>query len=173
MRVAIGTKNPAKVHAVQDTLIREGHSFVSVSVESGVSPQPFSDMETLEGAKNRAKKALAITDADLSFGLEGGVQESETGLLLCNWGVLLHKDGGEWLASGAKFPLPSYVADRLRQGEELGVVMADVTGNLDIRKKEGAIGIYTGGWVSRKELFAHLVRLLYGQYISSLEPFSH
>ncbi|KHF39669.1 DUF84 family protein [Halalkalibacter okhensis] len=173
MIIAIGTKNPAKVHAVQDSLIREGHTFVCVKAKSGVSPQPFSDLETLEGAKNRARHALAMTDADLAFGLEGGVQETDSGLLLCNWGVLVHKDGAEWIASGAKFPLPDQVAKRLRQGEELGTVMAEVTGDIDTRKKEGAIGIYTGGWVSRKELFAHLVKLLYGQYISSLDQLQH
>jgi inosine/xanthosine triphosphatase len=173
MIVAIGTKNPAKVHAVQDSLIREGHTFISVKAKSGVSGQPFSDNETLEGARNRAKHALAMTGADLAFGLEGGVQETESGLLLCNWGVLSHKEGAEWIASGAKFPLPEQVANRLRQGDELGTVMADVTGDIHTRKKEGAIGIYTGGWVSRKELFAHIVRLLYGQYVTSLVQARH
>ncbi|GAE25798.1 inosine/xanthosine triphosphatase [Halalkalibacter wakoensis JCM 9140] len=173
MLVAIGTRNPAKVHAVQDTLIREKLTFISVKTDSGVSDQPFSDEETLQGARNRAKSALALTNADLSFGLEGGVHETESGLMLCNWGVLVHADGAEWVASGAKFPLPLEISDRLRKGEELGVVMADVTGDLNTRKREGAIGIYTNGWVNRKDLFAHIVKLLYGQYRSSLGDMSH
>jgi inosine/xanthosine triphosphatase len=173
MIVAIGTKNPAKVHAVQDTLIREKFTIVSVKVDSGVSAQPFTDDETLEGARTRAKSALTTTKATLSFGLEGGVQETKSGLLLCNWGVLVHADGGEWIASGAKFPLPLQVAERLRAGEELGDVMASITGDVHTRKKEGAIGIYTADWVTRKELFSHIVKLLYGQYLSTKNSLQH
>ncbi|MFC0473212.1 DUF84 family protein [Halalkalibacter kiskunsagensis] len=173
MLVAIGTKNPAKVHAVQDTLIRERHTIESVKVDSGVSPQPFSDEETLEGARTRANSALITTGATLSFGLEGGVQETKSGLLLCNWGVLVHAGGGEWIASGAKFPLPLQVAQRLREGEELGDVMTDITGDVHTRKKEGAIGFFTADWVSRKELFSHIVKLLYGQYLSTKNHIQH
>ena len=88
-------KNPAKVHAVQDTLIRERLTFVPVKVDSGVAAQPFSDEETLIGATNPAERALAITKASLAFRLEGGVQETKSGLMLCNWGVLAHQDGGD------------------------------------------------------------------------------
>jgi inosine/xanthosine triphosphatase len=173
MIVAIGTKNPAKVHAVQDTLIRERLTFVSVKVDSGVADQPFSDEETLQGALNRAKGALTIANASLAFGLEGGVQETPQGLMLCNWGALIHGDGGEWIAGGAKVPLPEMIVKRLYAGEELATIMADVTGQANVRKKEGAMGVYTAGWVSRKELFSHLVKLLYGQYIASRGEIQH
>ncbi|GAE34188.1 DUF84 family protein [Halalkalibacter akibai] len=167
MLVAIGTKNPAKIHAVQDCLIREKLFFISVKVESGVSAQPFSDEETVLGASNRAKAALEVTNATLAFGLEGGVQETKDGLMLCNWGVLMHVDGGKWIAGGARLPLPEMVVKKLYEGFELADIMASLTGKMDVRKKEGAMGIYTAGWVSRKELFAHIVRLLYGQYSAS------
>ncbi|ARK31760.1 DUF84 family protein [Halalkalibacter krulwichiae] len=173
MIVAIGTKNPAKVHAVQDSLISESITIVPVKVDSGVSEQPFSDEETLEGAINRANAALSITNAELAFGLEGGVQETKHGLMLCNWGALMHVDGGRWIAGGAKLPLPAGVVERLYKGEELASIMADITGEVDTRKKEGAIGIYTSGLVSRKGLFAHIVKLLYGQYLSSRDQTRH
>ncbi|MFC0562017.1 DUF84 family protein [Halalkalibacter alkalisediminis] len=173
MIVAIGTKNPAKVHAVQDTLIRERLTFVPVKIDSGVADQPFSDEETLAGAKNRAEGALVITNATLAFGLEGGVQETKSGLMLCNWGVLAHQDGGKWYAGGAKLPLPDLVVKRLYAGEELADIMASLTGQADIRKKEGAMGIYTAGWVTRKALFSHLVKLLYGQFIASRGDVQH
>lgn len=173
MKVAVGTKNPAKVHAVQDTLIRERVTIVSIKVESNVSDQPFSDEETMTGALNRAKAALKETGATLGFGLEGGVVETEAGLMICNWGALCHADGREWVAGGARFPLPVHVAERLQSGEELGDVMASLTGDEETRKKEGAVGVYTAGWVSRKEMFAHLVKLLYGQYLTSFEQIKH
>ena len=77
MIVAIGTKNPAKFHAVQDTLIRERLTFVPVKVDSGVADQPFSDEETLTGATNRAEGALVITNATLAFGLRGSTRNKE------------------------------------------------------------------------------------------------
>ncbi len=173
MKVAVGTKNPAKVHAVQDTLIHERLTIVSVKVESDVSDQPFSDHETMTGALNRAKAALKETDSTLAFGLEGGVVETEAGLMLCNWGALFHVDGMQWVAGGARFLLPVEVAERLRNGEELGTIMASLTGDDGVRKKEGAVGVYTAGWVNRKEMFAHVVKLLYGQYLVSMEQMKH
>ncbi|NEU29984.1 DUF84 family protein [bacterium LRH843] len=164
MKVAIGTKNPAKVQAVKGTLIREKLRIVSVKVESGVQPQPFSDEETMNGALNRAKAALQIENADLGIGLEGGVVETTVGLMLCNWGAICHKDGRQWLAGGARIPLPAYIAECIQAGEELGAVMERVSGDQEIRKKQGAMGVYTAGWVNRKELFSHIVKLLYGQY---------
>ncbi len=173
MIVAVGTKNPAKVHAVQEALIKERVSVISVDVNSNVSSQPFSEEETLSGALNRARAALSVTEATLSFGLEGGVVETERGLMLCNWGALCHRDGGEWIASGAKIPLPSDVARRLRANEELGDIMKSITNDQDVHKRLGAVGWYTAGWVNRKELFLHIVKLLYGQYVATLKRVNH
>ena len=93
--------------------------------------------------------------------------------MLCNWGVLAHQDGGKWFAGGAKLPLPDMVVRRLYAGEELADIMASLTGQADVRKKEGAMGIYTAGWVTRKELFSHLVKLLYGQFVASRGDLQH
>ncbi len=173
MIIAVGTKNPAKVNAVKETLLRERGTIVSVEVESNVANQPLSEVETMTGALNRARASLAVTDAVLGFGLEGGVVETETGMMLCNWGALCHENGGEWIASGAKIPVPVHVAERLRAGEELGAIMEGISGDEKIRKTAGAIGWYTAGWVNRKEMFIHVVKLLYGQYVASLDQFKH
>lgn len=164
MKIAIGSKNPAKIHAVQDTLIREGFNFVSLDVDSKVSDQPFTDEETILGANNRALAALEETGSLLAIGLEGGVVETSGGMILCSWGVLVHSDGRKWIAGGARIPLPEEIRARLLKGEELGPLMAEYTGKKDIRKNQGAIGVFTGGMVSRKEMFSHIVKLLYGQY---------
>ncbi|MCM3714982.1 DUF84 family protein [Halalkalibacter oceani] len=173
MKVAVGTKNPAKVHAVKDTLIRETIHIASVDVPSNVASQPFSDEETMTGALNRAKAAAEQTGAVLGFGLEGGVVRTVAGLMLCNWGALYHEDGRHWIAGGARLPLPDEVAKRLEQGEELGIIMSSITGDEAVRKKEGAIGIYTSGLVSRKEMFSQIVKLLYGQYLASTTQLKH
>ncbi|WEG16275.1 DUF84 family protein [Alkalihalophilus pseudofirmus] len=173
MKLAIGTKNPAKVHAVMDTLIREPLEFISIDAPSGVSAQPFSEEETLEGAINRAKFALSEAGSKIAVGLEGGVCETPNGIMLCNWGALTDHLGGVWIASGAKIPLPSNVERKLKEGYELGVIMSELMQDPHIRHKEGAVGVFTSGMLTRKEMFSHIVRLLYGQYQFDRPSYSH
>lgn len=163
MKIAIGSTNPAKVQAVQ-RLFSGNYEIISCNVPSGVKNQPFSDEETIRGAIQRAKNALDETDADLAIGLEGGVTESPFGLLLCNWGALLKKmDESPIIAGGARIPLPDHIGERLRKGEELGPVMDEFFHRENIRHREGAIGIFTNGCVTRGDMFAHVVQILKGQ----------
>jgi non-canonical (house-cleaning) NTP pyrophosphatase len=58
MKIIIGSKNPAKNQAVKNAFPEKNVEFVSLDIPSGVSEQPFSDEETITGAKNRAVNAL-------------------------------------------------------------------------------------------------------------------
>jgi inosine/xanthosine triphosphatase len=164
IRAAVGTLNPAKVQAVERILNPEEFHVAAVEVSSGVSPQPFSDEETIQGAVNRAAKALEMAGADIGFGLEGGVTETEYGMFLCNWGALVLPNGESILAGGARILLPEDIARSLKQGTELGVIMEEYTKQKNIRQKEGAMGVLTSGQVTRGEMFSHIVKLLVGQY---------
>lgn len=164
MKIIIGSKNPAKIKAVHAVFQSYQAEFTSLNVSSGVRDQPFSDEETIKGAINRAFAALKEGDGEIGIGLEGGVQETEYGLFLCNWGALVEEGKPPIVAGGARVPLPEAVAVRLLAGEELGPVMDDYTNKEDIRKKEGAVGIFTNGQISRSEMFAHVMKLLVGQY---------
>ncbi|MDQ0208165.1 DUF84 family protein [Alkalicoccobacillus murimartini] len=166
--LAIGTKNPAKVHAVQEPLIRELFEFITVDAPSGVSCQPFSDEETRQGAINRAKAALMEANADLGIGLEGGVSETDSGsLLLCNWGALVDSKGRVWEASGLRIPVPADVSVALSRGQELGTIMDEHKNEEGTNTREGAVGLFTANWVSRKDMFSQIVKALYGQYLLS------
>lgn len=164
MKIIIGTKNPAKIAAVKNAFIEANSEFISLDIPSGVSEQPFSDEETIQGAINRAKGALEEGNGDIGIGLEGGVQESEHGLMICNWGALQANGREPIIAGGARFLLPEEIATRLRSGEELGPVMDDYAKKKNVRKAEGAIGIFTNGEVNRDDMFTHLMKLLIGQY---------
>lgn len=164
MKIVIGSKNPAKISAVQSVFQNDQIEFISVNVPSGVSDQPFSDEETIKGAINRAYSALEAGGGNIGIGLEGGVHETEYGLFLCNWGALAEHGKPPIIAGGARIYLPKEVADRLLKGEELGPVMESFTEKEDVRKKEGAVGIFTNGQISRSEMFTHVVKLLAGQY---------
>ncbi|MBT2656970.1 DUF84 family protein [Bacillus sp. ISL-18] len=164
MRIVIGSKNPAKITAVQNSFRQEDIEFISIDIPSGVNDQPFSDEETIQGAVNRAVGALNQGNGDIGIGLEGGVQETSHGLLLCNWGALAVSGREPVIAGGARFLLPEEVAARLRAGEELGPVMDDYAKKNNVRKHEGAVGIFTNGLVNRIDMFTHVTSLLVGQF---------
>ncbi|MBM7649658.1 inosine/xanthosine triphosphatase [Bacillus ectoiniformans] len=168
MKIIIGSKNQPKMQAVISGFQRTGieTEVISCSVPSGVSEQPFSDEETITGAVNRAKRALDLENGDLGVGLEGGVVKTPHGLFLCNWGALFEKEKPPIIAGGARILLPDEVAELLLQGEELGPVMDRYTKRQQIRQKEGAIGVFTNGLVTREEMFTHVVHLLAGQWLT-------
>ncbi|WP_285765876.1 DUF84 family protein [Peribacillus sp. SI8-4] len=161
MKIAVGSKNPAKIQAVLD--VYEEAEIISLQVASGVSDQPFSDEETMEGAVTRARNCLVHSDADIGIGLEGGVVNMKQGMFLCNWGAMATRDGSVFVAGGARVPLPEMVAEQLLHGEELGPVMDAFTMQANVSKKEGAIGVFTNEWITRSDMFLHIMRMLAGQ----------
>ena len=164
MRIAVGSKNPAKINAVKAAFIDGSIEIVSVDAESGVSDQPMSDEETIKGAVNRAIQAAERAEADIGIGLEGGVQQTPYGLMLCNWGALAVEGMEPIIAGGARIPLPEEIASQLLIGAELGPVMDEYAKKQNVRKNEGAVGIFTNGQVNRSEMFTHVMKLLAGQY---------
>lgn len=164
MNIIIGSKNPAKIQAVQNVFKDQAHKVISMDIPSGVSEQPFSDEETICGAKTRALNALEKGNGDIGIGLEGGVQETSLGLMLCNWGALAVNGMEPIIAGGARLLLPEEISARLRAGGELGPVMDDYANKENVSKNEGAIGIFTNGFVNRDEMFVHIINLLVGQF---------
>lgn len=162
MKIIIGSKNPTKIQAVAEVFPEA--MVVPLDVKSGVSAQPFSDEETKRGAINRAKRCMESTPGSVGFGLEGGVMYIENQLYLCNWGALVTPDGQIFTGSGARIVLPWEVETGLKDGTELGDLMDAYARKQEVRKNEGAIGIFTNNLISRKEMFAHVVKLLRGQW---------
>ncbi|MGG7621055.1 DUF84 family protein [Bacillus coreaensis] len=164
MHVAVGSKNQTKVKAVEEAFKGYDAKVKGMDVASGVSEQPFSDEETIQGAINRAQAALEISGAEIGIGLEGGVQQTKFGMMLCNWGALAQHGTPPIISGGARILLPKEIEHRLLVGEELGPIMDDFMDKVNIRSKEGAIGILTNGLIPRKEMFLHVSSLLVGQY---------
>lgn len=162
MNVVIGSKNPAKIAAVKDVFTEA--AVTARDAPSLVSDQPFSDVETRQGAVNRASHSLKVASAAIGIGLEGGVMYVDDELYLCNWGALITRDKAIFTASGARILLPAGIECELKKEIELGDVMDAHARRRDVRKKEGAIGIFTNDHISRKEMFVHVVRMLRGQW---------
>lgn len=162
LKIYVGSKNPTKVDSVKRVFPEA--EVVGMEVESKVAAQPFSDEETLEGAVNRARECASHHKSKMGIGLEGGVMEIEDDLYLCNWGALVDEKENVYSASGARIRLPDEVKAGLEKGKELGDVMDEYADKHDVRKNEGAIGIFTNGLIHREDMFTHVVQLLKGQW---------
>lgn len=157
----LGSLNKVKLEATQEVL--NNYEVVGIAVSSGVSSQPLSDKETILGAINRAKN---LPKDGLRIGLEAGVQMQNEILFLVNWGVLIDEADHIYYAGGTRIPLDEFVKEGIfAHKKELADVMDEYLHTKDIRTKEGAIGYFTNSLVKRKDIFVHIVKLLYGQYL--------
>ncbi len=157
-RVAVGTANPVKIQATQKVI----HTYwphaeiISVPVSSGVPDQPWGIKETIQGARQRAEAALHLIQADLGVGLEGGVEEipEAGGIFLSGWAAVITRDGRISYGSGGRVLLPPVLVTALRQGQELGVAMDQLSGQQNTKHTVGSVGILTHGFVTRESQFA-------------------
>lgn len=166
MNFMIGSTNHAKVQATKKVLAVHfpTATMMSVETDSGVANQPFGDEETRLGAINRALRMHSLQKDTIGIGLEGGVRMLDGKLYICNWGALTLPDGKRFTADGAQIPLPEEIALEIQQGKELGPVIDEYFNMLGLRQKEGAMGMFTAGAVTRVDLFTHILHLLIGQF---------
>jgi inosine/xanthosine triphosphatase len=158
--VAVGSMNPVKIGAARAVIERLApHVRVDgIAAASGVPDQPWSDEETIRGALARARAARAALDADWGIGIEGGVIDAGDGAVrTCAWAAVVDRDGGEGVGGSLSLELPRRVAELVRGGMELGHAMDAVTGEHDVKRGAGAVGILTRGLVSRQAAYETLV----------------
>jgi inosine/xanthosine triphosphatase len=174
MTIFVGSENPVKLKAVETAVLSrwpEAH-IQGFEVESGVNSQPYSDQETREGSENRARNALQLglslskdtaKDPVIGIGLEGGVFEFGDEMWSTVWiSVIDAKTQQIFSANGARFCLPNWLAEKIREGEDMGPVMMKMVGRPDVNKQEGMIGVITGGVVTRAEEYGSIAKLAIG-----------
>jgi inosine/xanthosine triphosphatase len=143
-KVIVASRNPVKLAAVQGAVTKmlgPDWQVLPGAGHSDVSDQPMSSAETLLGAKNRAVDARKQQpDGDLWIGIEGGIEEDDTGMAAFAWVVA---DSGELRGTGrsATFYLPEPIAALVRQGVELGEADDQVFGRINSKQEDGAIGM--------------------------------
>lgn len=169
MLVAIGSENPVKIKASKNAFKKAFGKlkFVSVKIDSSVSEQPFGDDEIMKGALNRAKKARKQTGADFGVGLEGGVIETDFGLMESAWCAIVNEKEMIGFGGGMHFLIPKKVARRIRNGGELGPIMDKLTGRRDVKKHGGAIEVFTAKLLTRSRVYTQLVKMALGRFLAS------
>lgn len=167
MKVYIGSTNNNKVNATKLVLEKEGYHIIACEVSSKVGAQPMNDEETIKGALNRAS---ALPCDGLRIGLEAGVQELNDVLYLTNFGVLIDEKGNKYFAGGTRIPLPDKIKTLIIDEKlELSDAMYEYFHTVDIKHHSGAIGYFTNNQVTRIDIFTHIIKLLYGQYLFNKE----
>lgn len=93
VKVIIGSTNPVKINAVKKAFskIYPNAEYQGISVLSQVSPQPKSSKESRLGALNRAQNVLSSTKADFAVGLEGGIDDTEIGMMTNAWCCIIER----------------------------------------------------------------------------------
>ena len=155
--IVIASQNPVKIQAAfqgfQQMFPDIEFETRQVNVASGVRVQPMSDLETLQGAMNRAAGAQKfMPEGDYWVGIEGGVEEGSSGLAAFAWIVIVSPDL-KGKGRTATFYLPPAVVELIHQGKELGEADDIIFKQSNSKRANGAIGILTGNVVDRKALY--------------------
>lgn len=164
--LALGTTNQAKKKAV---MLATGMEPLCAFVPSGVSNQPMSEDETIEGAIHRAQKVLEVfPEAKIGLGLEGGLTYDH--VYTQQWyllSVCAAWDGSKLqLAKGLFFPIPNHIVERLRDEKlEMKQIIDELAGTEGSNHKEGAYGLFTEGRITRAGVFKEAV-------IAALTPYA-
>jgi len=155
MKIAVGSKNPVKIKAVETAFKRfwTEVSVVGLEVDHGASIQPSSQKEAILGATKRAQLALEQAKADYGVGLEGNTFDSEQGMFLDGWVVIVNKHGEKGIANAGSLMMPEKIAKEVRKGKELGPVTDELFGHDNIKQKEGTVGMLTNNAITRTDAF--------------------
>ncbi|MCO5215296.1 MAG: inosine/xanthosine triphosphatase [Thermomicrobiales bacterium] len=156
IRVAIGSCSQYKIDATRDAmrlvLPDEPLDVVSVDAASGVSAQPMSNEESIQGARNRARVALQATGADIAIGIENGLSEVDDVWFANTWIAAIDAHGGEGLASTIHRPVPPRLMTRIHSGWELSDAVREEI-PAEVRERYvGLIGIITNGVLNRHDV---------------------
>jgi inosine/xanthosine triphosphatase len=155
MRIAVGSKNPVKVAAVRNVVTKfwSEAEVVGIEVDHGTNIQPKTHEEAIQGATKRAELSLKQANADFGFGLEGNTVDTEHGMFLAGWVVAVNKNGERGIAANGTILLPEKIAEKVRQGMELGPACDEVFGTHNVKQKEGSVGVLTKGIITRTRAF--------------------
>jgi inosine/xanthosine triphosphatase len=169
IKIVVASMNPVKMDAVREGLsffLNEKFELTGVSVESEVPDQPMSDAETMLGAANRLRNArIQLPEHDFYVGIEGGVEDSVSGLMAFAWIVISNGDK-TGKARTASFFLPPEVAKLVHQGMELGDADDVVFKKNNSKQQNGAVGLLTKDAITRKSLYLPAVQMAFIPFLN-------
>eukprot|EP01084_Bolivina_argentea_P151374 264217_1 len=177
MTIAIGSTNPTKIKSVQIAVEKlfpnKCVEYKHCSVQSGVSDQPKSSSESVNGAINRANNVFNIfPNADYTVGIEGGIEtvsvaNNKNVYLQSGWVVVMNQQKEIGIGTSARVELSDKVMKPiLNDGKELGDVMDDLSGQNNVKTHQGYFGLVTNNNLPRADAYVHGVLFAFSKFVS-------
>jgi inosine/xanthosine triphosphatase len=162
--VIVASKNPVKIHAAETALKtlfpNDEFEMNGFSASSGVSNQPMTDEETLQGALNRIEHAKQEhPNADIWIAMEGGLHDYDRGMESLAWMTVENKEGKKGRARTAAYPIPEGIAKLIRTGLELGDADDQFFGTSNSKQAGGLVGLLTDNAMTRVGYYHHALIL--------------
>ena len=170
-KIIVGSKNPVKIASAlagfQSMFPDRSFTADGLAVESGVSDQPMSSEETLQGAVNRASQLPTMAPESQFFvGMEGGIEIIDDRWFASAWMVILDAQGRRAQGKSALFALPPKIKELVESGLELGLANDQVFAEKNSKHAGGAIGSLTASKITRQSLYEHAM-------VAALIPFKN
>jgi inosine/xanthosine triphosphatase len=157
--IAVGSVNPVKKKAVEDGFVKvwPGIAWQTVAIDapSGVTKQPMSIKEALQGATNRAWHVLNCTDARFGIGLEGALRK-EYDRRTRRWRyfdggrvVVIDRQGVDGRSSLLEIEVPAQLMAWVLQGHEVGEADDLFFGTNNAKQQAGHQGVMTNMIITR------------------------
>lgn len=168
MKIALGSTNPGKLVAVRNAIkkVWPKARVISIDVDSGVGHTPISHNEVIEGASNRAKLCVEKTGADLGIGIEGFILDTKKRMFTGDWAVAINREGVLGLGLGGMVLVPERVANDVRKGKELTIVLDELFNDKNIGRKYGGVGVFTNKIITRRETMEKAVLYALARFIT-------
>lgn len=161
MKIHVGSTNPVKIDAVREVFgtFYLDAIIIPLSVSSGVSSQPMSLDETVQGAILRAKGAF--NDCDYSVGIEGGLMRiaQVQGCYLDTEVAVVYDGKKVAVGLSPAYELPERLMREVLRGKESDKVAyhLGLTKNANVKHAEGVKGLITG--MPRKEFIKIAIQM--------------
>ncbi len=166
IKIAIGSTRTAKVNAVRAAVERvamieetwHDAEIIARSVKINAPAMPLSEEELMMGAHERAFAVRDLLEeenlkANLFVGMEGGFDtvkiNGEEQTFICGWAYVT--DGKKGSFGGApSMRVPDAIARRVIENNlELAQVIDEVSGEEDVRSRQGALGVFSRDLITR------------------------
>lgn len=171
MKIAVWTKNPAKIKAIEESLEKviylEGEKIeiIPLSVSSDVSDMPISIEENIQGARNRAFNCSKEVEADLYVWMEWWTTLINDKAFLFGVVYLIDNKQEEHFGISNMIEVPEYFRKKIYdEWKELWPILAEATKEENASKKWGAFGHWTDNMLTRTDQFVLA-------FISAIVPF--
>jgi inosine/xanthosine triphosphatase len=192
MYVIVGSKNPGKITAVNNVCTKFFPGIqikmFSYNSSSNVPKQPIGLDIVINGAINRASNASEYIqsqswfqdspDVYFAVGIEAGlvpIPNTITGYLDFQFCAIMDQEKHLTLGSGSGWEYPPKVIQQVLDDPtlEIGTIMAEISGDSQIKYKNGAIGYYSKNILSRPIITEQCVEMALIPFLNKEDYFTN